>query len=138
VEIVTALLCDSASTREGLLHVLGGGITRLFAPEIPGAVGVTLAAMARMDEEELDLPHEVNFHVEHNGEIVQQGMGGLQVNRPDRLEDGERLLVPLVIPIGVPITSYGRYAVVVDIEGARQEVEFWVLHPDEQVLPPIG
>jgi len=138
VEIVTALLCDAASTREGLLHILGGGITRLFVPEIPGAVGVTVAAMARMNEDELDRPHEVNFHVEHDGAIVQRGMGGLQVNTPPRIESGERLLVPLVSPIAFPIASYGQYAVVIEIEEARQEVEFWVLHPDEQILPPIG
>ena len=35
MQVVTALLCDYASVREGLLNILGGGVNRLWRAELP-------------------------------------------------------------------------------------------------------
>ena len=43
MRIDTALLCDAATERDGLLNVLGGGITVATRPEFPAPLGMTLA-----------------------------------------------------------------------------------------------
>lgn len=43
ITLGAAVLCDSASVREGLLHVLGGGITLLTRPDFPAPIACDLA-----------------------------------------------------------------------------------------------
>lgn len=37
------MLCDAATIRENLLHVLGGGVTHVIRPSFPAPLGCTLA-----------------------------------------------------------------------------------------------
>ena len=60
MEIQAAILCDSATVREGLLHVLGGGINRLYRSELPAPLGVALALLVAFEPEEVDQLHEVH------------------------------------------------------------------------------
>jgi hypothetical protein len=141
MEITTALLCDAATVREGLLHVLGGGLTRLWRAELPAPLGVTLALSVALGEGEFDVPHEVQIDISNPAGYVARAMGGLQAPRPSNLEPGERLLAPVVQPLGIiPTGSYGAHvlAISLDAGAASAELQFWVLHPDEQALPPLA
>lgn len=43
MQLASAILCDFAQVREGLLFVSGGGITRIWRETFPAAAGVSLA-----------------------------------------------------------------------------------------------
>jgi Family of unknown function (DUF6941) len=111
-----ALLCDSATVREGLLHILGGGVTRLGRPDYPGPLGVALALRLVIHPTEQGV---------HNGLVLIQGEDGQRyaeinfeftvtqetVTEADLLP-GEEMSLPFVVPlhnIGMP--APGRYAV---------------------------
>lgn len=140
MRITSALLCDAATVREGLLHVLGGGITRFWQPELPGPLQVVLAALVGMEREVESDPHAVTITITHaDGALVSQATATLQYNGGSRLEPGEEHSVPLVVPLHeVVVTQFGRHEIAIAIDGAPAwTLQLWVLHPDERVLPPL-
>lgn len=50
IECRMFVLCDGASIREGLLGVLGGGISQIMRPEYPAELGVTIALMVELTD----------------------------------------------------------------------------------------
>lgn len=141
MEVKSAFICDAATVREGLLHVLGGAITRLWRPALPAPFAVTLAMVLSVSEGELDVPHQLLFTVTGpNAEEIGSGMSGFQAGRPDRLEAGEDVLAPIVFPVPLMTNVYGRHAIELKIDNEPEGRElccFWVLHPDEQQIPPL-
>jgi hypothetical protein len=59
---------------------------------------------------------------------------------PPRLEAGERSFVALINDLRNAMTPYmGRHIITLLADGVFAfEIEFWVLHPEEQILPPLG
>lgn len=140
MRIESAILCDSATVREGLLHILGGGVTRMWRPELPAPLGIALALLIDMEREVEDVPHEVRLIIsDPDGQPVGEAVAGIQYSGGARLEPGEHHLIPLVLPLHqVGTTKYGHHRIDVNIDGvSTREIRFWVLHPDEKVLPPI-
>jgi hypothetical protein len=138
MEIHATLLCDSATVREGLLHVLGGGITRVWIPQLPGPIGVALATLVALQPDEMGQLHEVHVAVNSPNRRIVEGMGALQVARPPNIEPGESVVVPFVLPLhNAGTAEYGRHVVELSIDdgAAESQLTFWVLHPDERVLP---
>ena len=43
MRVDTCLLCEAASVHEGLLNILGGGVTVVTRPEYPSELGLSLA-----------------------------------------------------------------------------------------------
>jgi hypothetical protein len=52
MRVECAALCDAASLREGLLNILGGGITGTVAEAFPASLEVTLAFRAVLESRE--------------------------------------------------------------------------------------
>lgn len=70
---VDAFLRDSATVREGLLHVLGGGITRLWRNRYPADLNVALAMMIAMSPTEANNDHVLQATVSGtDGEPIAQ------------------------------------------------------------------
>jgi hypothetical protein len=142
VEIRSALLCDFATVREGLLHVLGGGITRMWRPVLPAPLGVSLALLIDLQPEEIGLLHHARLVVSSSdGESVAEADATLQPVPDPRLEPGEHLSTPVVIPLhNVLVPQHGRYDLVltIDNDAAPVTLQVWVLHPDEKLLPPLS
>lgn len=139
MEISAAILCDSATVREGLLHVLGGGVTRLWRSQLPAPLGVTLAVITNLGEADFGRPHEVRILVANSLGDVAQGVGAFQSERPEKLEPGELQVAPFVHPLLlIPTGAYGKHTLEIDIDSgaATRHLDFWVLHPEEGVLPP--
>ena len=65
MELKAAIICDAASVREGLLHVLGGGITRIWRQDLPAALGVALAVIVDLPPDVMFDPHEVTVDPQH-------------------------------------------------------------------------
>jgi hypothetical protein len=63
VQLDCALLCDAATVREGLLHILGGGVTHFSSPWFPVPLELTLAVRILLDEGEGEKPHNVDIRL---------------------------------------------------------------------------
>lgn len=141
MELASAMLCDAATVREGLLHILGGGITRLWRGTLPAPMNVVLAVQLRMSQAEEELPHEVRADIwDRNNKSIAQVAGAVQYAGGARLEKGEAHLISLVLPLQpVAVEKYGRHVVRIRVDdGADYLLPFYVLHPDEQALPHVA
>lgn len=124
MRIDCALLCDAATVREGLLHVLGGGVTRLTRPTYPAPLGVAIAARI--------LVHPTEAEDNHHGRIVVQAEDGEQLaevtfdfrsERPPGglLASGEEMSLPVVVPLqNVGVPAAGGYSVEILIDRIHQ------------------
>jgi hypothetical protein len=118
-----SLLCDAATVREGLLHVLGGGINKLTRPAFPARMSLDLALLLTFDE-----PRAVEG--EHLLSVVVRTADSREVGRveigfaareAEALPPDERdrpAVAPLVVPLrDVPLPQPGDYTVVVQLDG---------------------
>lgn len=139
MRVSSALVCDAATVREGLLHILGGGITRLWREQLPAPLGVTIALMIAVGHEELGTPIDVRLVLTGpDGATVLEVRGTMETT--GRLEAGETQLAPMVLPVApVQTEIYGRYSGEITLNGRVQpeDITFWVLHPVEQHLPSL-
>lgn len=122
MQVTAAFLCDAASVREGLLHVLGGGITRLWRQEFPGPLGVSVALLLELHRQELDRPHELNIIVMgEDGQQVAEVKGGFQAPASPNLEVHERQLIPMTLDLrAAEVPAAGAYTVDISIDGEHR------------------
>jgi hypothetical protein len=59
MRIESAMLADAATVREGLLHVMGGGITRIRMQELPGPLPLTFAFRVVLETREFRPSHQL-------------------------------------------------------------------------------
>jgi hypothetical protein len=62
MKVPVAVLCDAVSVRDGLLHILGGGITKVGRPSVPTPFGVQLALMLAFRHDDLG-PHIITVTI---------------------------------------------------------------------------
>lgn len=125
------MLADHATVREGLLHVLGGGITRLFRDPLPAPMGVVVAIMLQpADFADLATQHRLEVIItrasDEGDTAVAKAVMTLDATGPDA---GPLPAIPVVVPLqGVPITATGVHKIMIDLDGEAAEViEFEVL-----------
>ena len=121
--VASALLCDAATVREGLLHILGGGITRLHRSEFPAPMQVTLVVQVVLTPTEIGFPHDVVArHLTEDGDVVVQANGHLDPGEPNPLlEPGESVILPLVINLdNVVVPVPGGYSIEVAVDEVHQ------------------
>jgi hypothetical protein len=138
VRITSALLCDAASVREGLLHLIGGGISRMWRAELPATFGVTVAVVIEIDRTEplLELAMRV---LDPDGAVVSEARAAASIDF-GRLEPEEKQLVPVAIPMAGATSMYGHHTIQFALNGQAQDcaIDVWVLHPEEKEMPPIA
>ena len=96
-----ALLCDAATVREGLLHILGGGVTRISRPEFPAQLGVQVALRIVI--------HPTESGTQHSARMVLQNEDGATVGELGfefaidqqglSLVPGELISLPIAVPV---------------------------------------
>ncbi len=121
--IASALLCDAATVREGLLHVLGAGITRLHRAEYPAPMQVTLAAQIVLTPVEVEFPHHMTATIQtEDGEVVIQATGHLEAGPPNpMLEPGESVILPIVMNFSnVMLNRPGGYSIELEVDTVHQ------------------
>ena len=121
--VAAALLCDAATVREGLLHILGGGITRLHRTEFPAPMQVTLVAQVVLTPSEVGFAHDVSAVIQtEDGDVVVQANGHLEPGEPNPLlEPGESVILPLVINLtNVVVPAPGGYSIEVSVDDVHQ------------------
>jgi hypothetical protein len=128
MEVSCGLLCDAATVREGLLHVLGGGITRVNRLEFPAALGLTLALEFDFFAAEVDREVELTVAVDTNGgDRVAEATFSFDVPKGEKMYEGEHYHVPLCVPLSqVVLPAVGGYRAEVYVDGThRKRVDFW-------------
>src|SRR5258706_12242782 len=110
---VEALLCDAATVREGLLHVLGGGVSRLARGVSPGPLGAQLALMmTAMPIEASQGAHKFQITLQdEDGKSIMEITGQFMINPAPDQGKGEPMNLPLVLNLAnVAIPKAGIYS----------------------------
>ena len=122
MKTTAVLFADAASVREGLLNVLGAGITRLVRDPLPGRLDAVLALMLQPEDlDDLQATHNLEVIITEttpDGPVViakaVMEVAGLRL--PGRTETMPT--VPLVVPLqGVPIPRTGSYLITSSLDG---------------------
>ena len=122
-------LCDRATVREGLLHILGAGITTLGRPSLPAPMELDLVLLLRPSQiDEAIGSHEVTVSVcSDDGAKVMQSTLSFVVAPVDPVPDP---LPSLPFSVGlrnVVLSAYGHYAVQINYDDVRlEEIRFSV------------
>ena len=112
MRITTALLCDFAQVRDGLLFVSSGAVTRLFRHDLPAPLGVMVAVVIDVPLEDAGAPHTLRVQVvnRHNNELA--GLTSTFEVGNDGVFPHEVQQVPLVLSVtGVTARSWGTHQV---------------------------
>jgi hypothetical protein len=117
-----AYLCDAATVREGLAHILGGGVNLLRRRDFPAPMAVKLVIMLEQDLTEARDSHKVNVVIrsDQGPDVLGRIEGALEPQGEPKDPD---LDLPLTIPVILPLDTVvlprpGRYAIDIHIEGA--------------------
>ncbi len=115
------MLADFAQVREGLLFVVGGGITRLYAPELPAPMNVCLVLAIELHRMEREQPHELNVQImDEDGGQVAEIKGGFQMQNTQAAHH-ETVNIPMVFDLRmVGLARYGFHVVEVSIDGHHE------------------
>jgi hypothetical protein len=112
VRITTALLCDFAQVRDGLLFVSSGAVTRLYRHDLPAPLGIMVAVVIDVPLEQAGEAHTLRAAVvnRHNNELA--GLTNTFRVGNDGLFPHEVQQVPLVLSLsGVTARSWGTHQV---------------------------
>lgn len=119
-----ALICDAVTVRENLLHILGGGITRIHRPAYPAPFGSCMALRIMVHPSEADRPHELTVRLaDADGHEMARVVAQFQTNPAvaGDFQPGEEFALPLPLqmqPIGLP--HEGAYVFDLLIDGIHQ------------------
>lgn len=122
MRIDCALLCDAVTVREGLLHVLGGGVTRVNRAAYPAPLGTALAVRVMIHPTETAGDHSLQvLLLAEDGERVAEIAIGFGVSDPGQLVAGEEASLPIPIPLtAVGLPHAGSYSFELLIDGIHQ------------------
>jgi hypothetical protein len=128
---VEALLCDAATVRENLLHVLGGGIARIWRPQFPALLGLDLALVFTLTPSEAQEKHRLRVLVQTaDGAKLAEVIADFGVKPSADLKPGERMIVPVPLSLRqVPIPAEGVYGVEVLVDANLQRSFTFVASP---------
>lgn len=122
MKVDTCMLCDAATLREGLLHILGGGVREITRSEFPSPLGLSLALRVLLHPTELAHPHklEVILQDEDGQRVVEFNieLAALDLDIPP----GDEFPLPIAWDFpGRPSLPYaGRYSFELLTDGVHQ------------------
>ena len=110
MRVESALLCDAATIREGLLHVLGAGVTRVGRPMFPTTLGIALAVVIAVEADEAG-EHRLDVHLVERPDTRVAGLAvEFAVASPAGEEPEDWVSVPVVLPADqMPLPRPARY-----------------------------
>jgi len=139
MRLSSALLCDYAAVREGLLTTVSAGITRVSPPALPAPLGLFVALVIEVEPDQRALPHEIRMGVvgpDHS--VVGKIRGAFQVGSGD-FEADEVSLIPVPFDLRpVPLAHAGWYSIDITVDAqAPVSLRFKVLEPAGTAGQPI-
>ncbi|HXP19020.1 MAG TPA: hypothetical protein VN840_05150 [Streptosporangiaceae bacterium] len=146
MKLTSVMLADYATIREGLLHVLGGGITRLIRDPLPASMGAVVAMMLQPEDlDDLQASHTLEVFVTGSGDEGVRAVAKAVMTLPGTTTAGALLpTLPVVVPIqSIPLTMTGMHQITVALDGTvvgtlEYEVLKAVPPPDEQAASASG
>lgn len=123
MRVDTCLLCDAVTVREGLLHILGGGITQIIRPEYPAPLGLSMGLRILIHPTELSHPHELEVHLQDiDGRRITTFKLDMAIGDPNSIPVGEHADLPVAWDFpGKPQLPYpSRYSFELLIDGIHQ------------------
>jgi hypothetical protein len=116
--ISSGILCDFAQVREGLLFVASGGISRVYAAEVPAPLSVMLALLVEIPPDELASVHEIQIAIRRSDTAEDVTRAVLAVQAGGDVYPGENLIVPAVLDLrGVRVSAHGSYDIRITVDG---------------------
>lgn len=134
------MLCDAATVREGLLHILGGGIMRLNRSSFPAHLAAALALQISLHPTEAGVAHRAEAIIQgEDGSQIAKATAQFQVGGGD-LAPGEEYTAPIVIPMMlVEIPAVGGYSMEILIDGEhRTSLPFRAILMPPAAAPPMS
>lgn len=115
---VDAVLCDAMTVREGLLSVLGGGITKLIRGAYPAPLLADLAAWIEDDARPPPGPRAYVVRVVLRSEVGELGAvdSGVALTIPEEMQDNVTISMPVWLA-GLTVPAPGRYFLDVHVNG---------------------
>src|SRR5438477_12456235 len=110
---VRAFICDAATVREGLLHILGAGITRINRQAFPAPFGAAVAMMLILHPTEADRDHALDVRLQgSDGAELAKIDGGFRSEKGPDLQPGEMIASPIVLSLhNAVLPGAGSYSV---------------------------
>jgi hypothetical protein len=133
VRLDFALLADAASTVEGKIYILGGGVSRVTAPTLPWAqsLAVCLRLIADPDDD-LTVEREIEISIIDPSENtilgpVKAAMVGKPPPPADPSMDVELAMLLALTINGIALRSYGPHRIALSVDGAEATLPFVVV-----------
>jgi hypothetical protein len=120
MRLLSAVICDHAGVREGLLTVVAAGITRIHREKLPGPLSVFVAVLVEVPPVDRPFPHELSVRLTSpSGKQLLKGGAGFQVQPGPDMDSDESSLVPLPIDMrNVGVEEYGWHEVAISLDSA--------------------
>lgn len=134
---IDAMLCDAATVREGLLNVLGAGISRLWREQFPAVMGTQLALLIHSTAAEMGKSHKLLITMTHESKqkVAEFGVdfqvGPNPGSRPD-----EVITVPLVATLQQQVLPQeGTYTIEITVDGTLAKTLQFAASPAPKQAP---
>jgi hypothetical protein len=134
MEITTAMLCDFAQVREGLLFISSGGVTRCHREELPAPINVFMALVIELDRIEAQRPHSMRVHIaDEDGREIADVNGTFEFGSAEMLLLEENPTIPIALDVrNAPVERYGPVQMSVYLDGEfRRSVTLHVMQSPE-------
>jgi uncharacterized protein DUF6941 len=116
LRVECVLLCDAATLREGLLNVLGGGISQTTHPSFPATAQFNVAVRFVLEDDEVEGEHELVVRLDDpDGDAVQQLRARFTAPRPGGWALDEAA-VSLPIGLVADLPKEGLYRVQIELD----------------------
>lgn len=126
-----ALLSDATTVREGLLHILGGGITRVTPPSYPHVFVGALALRIMLHPTEAGSSHNLQIVLQDSdGKRLLELAADFQAEAAPDLAVNEEIALPLSLGFSAQLERPGGYSFEVLTDTNHQTtVQFWGMDP---------
>ena len=122
MKVDVALLCDAVTVREGLLNILGGGVTQTTHPSYPATFEGGLALRILLHPTEAGMDHQLNLILQsEDGKRLVEVKAGFRSETPPTLVPGQDLSLALAVALSGGIPTPGMYSFEILIDGIHQE-----------------
>jgi len=114
VRIECAVLCDAASLREGLLNILGAGISQVAFHDFPAPLPITFAFRAVLETRELHEQHALHLELinMYEQERIEAAADLVFYVGPERQQLTEEAALAAPVPLSaLVIQRPGRYLI---------------------------
>jgi hypothetical protein len=122
VRIDCGLLCDAVTVRDGLMHILGGGVGRVRRIQYPSVLENDLALRLAMGPNEIDGVHKLEIRVIDSAGTMTSSLSGefTMGGSHDQPADAEAFLNIPVSMRQVVIPAAGLFGIEIVVDGEHR------------------